>query len=753
MGLRLDRLLNTVFKIISLSLAFLIPLLFWNSTTEFFEIPKFIALTVVLLLLLLLWGAKFIIEGKVKITRTSLDLPLLLMLAAFIISTIFANSRWVAIMGNIPRVHGGLASFAVYILLYFVLISGLKQKTSAGKQIKRLLLISGAVIAAISLFSYAGKYVLMLPWTFAPNFTPTGSSFSTNAILSLLLPTLLTQILGVKKSEDTGKFGKISLGKVVAVLLLTLFMATIILTGNWVVYVAAGVGILISLFVTPLSLAKKNILYLILPAIVSLILIVSSYLPLGGSYNLIYPKAQNFPREIQLPLGISWKISISAFRDTPFWGSGPATFISDFTAYKPAEFNNLKFWTIKFDQPFNEYFYFLATLGGLGVITLLLFTVMALGQAFKVLKEVKNETDVSLAVSVIVFFVLLLLHTSTLVLWATGVLILAAFMLIHRDLTEQLQVRIAATKSKEDQLHFDALPVILAIVVLLLVGFTTYFLSRFALADLHHRNALNAVASNKALDAYNELVSAERLNPYVDLYRTDLAQTNFAIAEAIASSKVSADNNNATSSLTDEDKNNIQKFLSQSINEAKAAVAINGANSTNWEVLGSIYSQVSGVAQNATAFSLDAYGQALQRDPLNPLLRLTVGGIYYSAKSYDMAIRFFTDSINLKPDFVNGYYNLALALRDKGDLQTAIAVAEKAVSLVDPKSQDYKLALELLNNLKDASPTPTPAAQKNSATPSAQVNSKLQDKNMPKVLDLPKSADLVTPPPLQTPEQ
>ena len=184
--------------------------------------------------------------------------------------------------------------------------------------------------------------------------------------------------------------------------------------------------------------------------------------------------------------------------------------------------------------------------------------------------------------------------------------------------------------------------------------------------------------------------------------------------------------------------------MSQSINEGQAAVALSPQNPQNWEILASIYRQISGVAQNALQFSLDSYGRAIQLDPLNPLLRLSVGGVYYSVKNYDLAIRFFSDAVNLKPDFANAYYNLSVALRDKGDLKGAQTAAERVVALLDPKSADYKTAADYLADLKNRIATGS-AQQSQITPPAAQENGALQKKDLPKVLDLPKPEKITTP--------
>ncbi len=753
--------INIVFQFGVLALVVATPFLFWNLTSEYYEIPKFLFFLLTTVVLLILWAARWVVEGKVSITRTPLDLPLLLMLVVLVISTLFSESRPIAILGNLPRIHGGLATFAVYIISYFVLVSNIKNINIVSHIIK-ISLFAGVALSVLSLLSYAGINYLTLPWTAGLNFTPTGSTFTTTALLVLMLPFPLIAILQGTGNEILGNLEYLSsegsakvkavLNKIALSAILVLFAAAITLTGSIPVIVAA-VGVLaLTFFATSPTLIQKNLGYIIAPVAAAVILAFVSFIPLAGSNNMFYNQAKNYPRELQLPFDISWKISVSAFRDAPFWGTGPATYLFNFTAYKPVEFNSTKVWNIRFDTAFNEYLQVLATLGATGLIALLFFTAVFVSAAFKALSSPRGSLGISLAISGLAFFILLALHSSTAPLWIMGIIILASFMAVHKDLTKQIHIgttpiRHATASGEGLYLHFDALPTVLGLVILGASIFSVYQAGNLTLADYHHRQALNSVALGKGLDAYNSLIKAETLNPTADLYRTDLAQTNFALANAIAVSKGPTEASPG-GSLTDEDKQDIQVLLSQAINEGRVATTLSPNNPVNWEILGSIYRQISGVAQNALTFSLDSYGRAIQKDPLNPLLRLTVGGIYYSTKNFDMAIRFFSDAVNLKPDYANAYFNLAVALRDKGDLVSAASSAERTVSLLDPASQDYKAASELLAALKDqiASKEAELQAQTQTQAPAAKSSSALQDKNLPKVLDLPKPENVATPP-------
>ncbi len=738
---KLETWLNMVSGSVVTGFAFLTPLLFWNITSDFFDTPKFIFLLAIIAVLILLLCARWLIEGKVTLTKSPLDIPLILVLLAMAVSTFFAFSRPTAIFGNMPKIHGGLIAFAAYIVFYFTLVSNLRSSNIV-KQIIYALVAAASVLSVLALMSYAKLNVFSLSWTSALNFTPAGSSFSLVAFLTLVLPfplIALIQGLGEMETGDWFKIDKFS-ANILWTLALALFAITIVLLGSLTVIAAAAlVLVLVLLTASPTSL-KKATPFIFTPVLVAAALAIVSFLPLGGSKNILYTQAQAFPREIQLPFDISWKISVSAFRDAPFWGTGPASYLSNFSYYKPIEFNNLKYWNIRFDTAFNEYFQFLGSLGALGLIALLLLTVVFVAAASKTLAKPKDGAALAIAISGLTFFIILALHGSSMLLWITGILILASFVAINKNLTSEFKLSETA-HTGSSAIKTDALAMLLTLIFVVSLGTLTYFCSQYISADIHHRQALSAIAQNNGILAYTELVKAETLNPNIDLYRSDMAQTNFALANAIASSKGPTESS-PSGSLTEEDKNNIQTLLVQAINEGRVATTLNPNNPGNWEVLGSIYRQISGVAENALAFALDSYGRAIQRDPLNPTLRLTIGGIYYTAKNYDMAIRFFTDAANLKPDYANAYYNLAIAYKDKGDLATAAQAAEKTVSLLDPKEADYQKAAELLSELKGKV---TEKQQQETVKPTPTPTSALQNKKLQTTLDLPKPEKVSTP--------
>lgn len=728
--------LDNAITFLVLVIAGITPLIFLNQTTEFFEMPKLVFLVVMTIVLIGLWIFSWIVKGKIVIVRTPLDIPLLILLAVIIASTYFSGTKYASLYGNFPRVNGSAVSWVTYILLYFVTVSSLKT-IGRIKTFIYVLLGSALIISLLNLCSFFGFF---LPMDFAKsvNFTPTGGTFSTIAFLLLLLPIPLLSI------TNKNKFLPVPL----AVVLSSLFSITVVLIGSIPTYVALIIIYVLALIVTKPQQIKKKIGLFLIPVVITFLTFVAAYLPLPGQLGAVQQIEAKYPKEIQLPFSISWKVSASAFRDAPFLGTGPSTYLFNFTAYKPAEYNKLNYWNISFDTATNEFLQALGTLGILGVVALIAFCLVILNISRKNFSFDREDAQhdqshilvPALAISGLVGVILLAIHVTTLVSIVLTVFIVAAFMMSQRSIRERvMDLSIGIKASTSDNKQFDLLPIIIFIVYLILAIPVLYKTYNIVSADYYHRQAL-VQASKSGNKTYEYLQKAEALNPYIDLYRVDLAQTNFALANAIAVKK-GPTKDNPKGSLTDKDKKTIQTLISQSINEGKASIVLSPRSARNWEVLASIYRNITGVAKNALTFSLDAYSKAIQRDPLNPMLRVNVGGIYYSIKSYDNAIRYFSDAINLKPDYANAYFNLSIALRDKGDLRNATLVAEQTVTLLQKnnKSNDYKVATKLLDNLK--AKLATTSAQQ---APAAATSSALQNPNLPKTND----KDLNNPPQL-----
>ena len=686
--------------------AFLLPLVFTPLTTEFYESAKFFLLCLVTLVLLILWGLKLFTEGKLEIRRTPIDLFLLLFLITAIVSTaqFFSNSpaRYIALFGILPKFHGSLIFHFAVILFYFLTVFNLKDLKQIGR-IVNLMIAGGVILAIFTLLTYFKVHSNI----------PLIGNFAVSAIyLSLILPLTLRLL-----------FSQPALGALINLL----FAITLVLTGNFPSWIGAAFATVISSYYYREHLRKIGP-SVVLIVIVSGLIGIFSFSPALSNKTPLGKIGSSFQREVQLPFMTSWKISAGAFRDSPVWGTGPSTYLYDFTQYKPLEVNQSPYWNIRVNSAHDYYLQTWAELGSLGILLLL-----GIAVSF-ILFAIKNPDQYGLTSAGLVFLLLMALSPLTILTQTAGFLILALAIATGGN-KQELEVNLSGNRGFHPLV---SVLTFLPIITISALGF--YFIGKLAIGEFYHRNALTATTQNQAVEVYNNLVKAERINPYADIYRTDLAQTNFALANAIASQKGPTEASPG-GSLTDDDRKNIQQLLSQAITEGRSAVAIAPRSAGNWEILAAIYRQISGVSQNALQFSLDSYGHAIGLDPLNPVLRLSVGGVYFQLKNYDLAIRFFDDAVSLKPDYSNALYNLAVVLRDKGSFQEGAVIAEKLVSNLssDTNSKDYQTASALLAELKSKAPS---TSQPTTATTSAS----LENQNLPKVLDLPQPTQIATPP-------
>ena len=238
---------SLIFKVALLVTVLASFFLLTNLTTEFYDTPKFLVLLVFTALFLILLTLKFTLQNKITFIRTPLDLPLLLLLVVGIVATFLSASPTVSLLGNQGRIFASITTLTIMVLFYFVLTNSLKNFKNI-KLIFDVLLLGGVVLSILSLLSYFGLKYLPAPWNQGQNFTPTGLSFSTSAILALLLPFPIMQILS---SEGLSGFGSIKnfltlmSSKLINSLLILLFGITLVLTGDFASWIGAVTGLVL----------------------------------------------------------------------------------------------------------------------------------------------------------------------------------------------------------------------------------------------------------------------------------------------------------------------------------------------------------------------------------------------------------------------------------------------------------------------------------------------------------------------------
>lgn len=416
-------------------------------------------------------------------------------------------------------------------------------------------------------------------------------------------------------------------------------------------------------------------------------------------------------KPVFLPQAASWSIALETLKVSPLLGTGPSTFLADFTQFRPLALNMTSSWAYRFSSSNNYFLQVLATCGlvGLAVYALVIAKSFSLfSKAFRSSSEspLMPFALASSAAALVLFASQLIVAPNFSTLFA--IFALLSMSVVSLKLAGSSQVydaNIDIIAASDTGMRTPILPWVALLLSLALFVPVAFVSGKYYLAETYYQDAIVAAGANQGKQTYDSLIQAMTLNPYRDTYRIVYSQTNMLLANSIAAQK----------DLTEDDKKNITSLIQQAIREGKNAVTLNPRKVTNVENLASIYRTLINLAQDADSWTIAAYQEAIKLDPANPNLRIALGGVLFAQKNYAQAASLFQTAATLKSDMPNAYYNLSAALREGGDIQNAYLAMQTVVSLLDKNSADYAKAQEELAELGKklpaaTTPTPTPTA-------------------------------------------
>jgi tetratricopeptide (TPR) repeat protein len=395
-------------------------------------------------------------------------------------------------------------------------------------------------------------------------------------------------------------------------------------------------------------------------------------------------------------------------KEKPFTGVGSAAYLSAFTKYRPLGANSGDLWNQRFLQASNEILQTFTTNGLIGLLVLLylLYQLYRLAQTVPqgltfADAKVRPLNTSGLAISLLAVAASLLLLPLSVVSLSVLVTLMTSLVISQKALSPQpiansqspaiydATIGLVALREKLPAVFTTVLPWALMVLAVILSGGTLFLTSRAWAAEIAYRRALVAIIQNDGTEAYNKMIQTIQWNPFIDTYHRQYADINLRLANSLA----------ARQNLSDQDRANVSQLVQQSIREGKIAVQLDPEDVQNWEILARTYRALINVAQGAGDWTLVAYGEAVRRDPVNPLLRLELGGVFYNLKDWESAIRNFQAAVNLKPDYANGYYNLALAYEQDGRTARAAQAMQAAVTNLRADSADFAAAQQKLTEL------------------------------------------------------
>lgn len=391
--------------------------------------------------------------------------------------------------------------------------------------------------------------------------------------------------------------------------------------------------------------------------------IVGFIIFIAGFTNLylLLPNNSESPNLLNFKTG--WVVAIDTIKVSPLWGIGPSNFLQSFNKNRPL-FDNLgSNWNTRYVVSNNTIFTTTTETGLIGLILFLIIFGISL-----VKPKFDNPYYVSLIIIVISFFIIPVFPS------------LYPIIFILLSLLINKKNNILDKSNSKTTIFLVTLPLIAIITYVLYFSYITFY------PEYVFSRAVKNISKNDNKTIFNGINKAISINPKNDKYHRLATDINLALVRSIIQKK----------DLTDEEKNNLIKLIQQTIQEAKATVSLNPKNSSHWERLGDIYSNFIPLTKGADDFAIQSYSQAIALNPINPTLRIKLGGVYYGQKRYDEAIKSFELAVLAKNDLPNAHYNLALAYKENKQLEKAIEQMNITLSLLGKDTKDYDTALKEL---------------------------------------------------------
>lgn len=388
---------------------------------------------------------------------------------------------------------------------------------------------------------------------------------------------------------------------------------------------------------------------------------------------------------IILPLRFGWQIALQSIRDFPLLGLGPENFGVAFSQYRSPDFNSLAgLWNLHFNASSNLFLELMATTGlfGLGAILFLFWRIIKakLLFSFSSGELLPKASAASLLLIFVLFFA-----------FPVNFMLLFSFFFFLALLTLSLPEEKKRLKFKEARFP---IPVLVFSLTVVLVGSCFFWIGKIWAADYFYYQSLKAAAKNLGKDTYQLQQKAIRFYPHRDSYRIAYSQTNLALAKSLAKK----------TDLGDQERKTISQLVQQAVREARVAVGLSPQKFESWQNLANVYQSLTGLVQGVENWLLASYWQAVKKDPANPLLRISLGQVYYNLADYDRAIEQFRWATRLKPDLANAFYNLAYAYKKDDKIAKAVWAMEQTKIItcnLSPSSDNCQRTTRELKELQE----------------------------------------------------
>ncbi len=689
---RLSRIFDAIITTSLVAIFFGLPIFFTGLSLQGITFEKQIYFYFWILIGIIGWVSKGVILGEMKIRRTPLDIPVLVFLGVYALATIFSTNRWDSFWGTFGDPSRGFLSVAALTLAYFLIVSHFNRK--------RLLLMFGGLAASAFLVVVWSFFTIMaihfLPASieaYAP-LSLLGTVTTLALFLSASLIVFMTALFALFHEDTTGPVTWkrwVPTALLLIGLLLDLFLILALYSFvSWPVLIG-GLGFFLIFILAQIVRPAQRWAWV--PMVV--FVLVLAFLMFDS-----FPIARTqLPVEVIPTFSFAFDIAKSAVRDRFFLGSGPATYGSVFSLYRPIEYNQNSLFTLRFDQTPGTFLEALSTLGAIGTIAYLVLLLSFVSIGIYLLSNDKNRNKLY---SLGIWSVAIMFFIASFISAFNGPILLLSALIASLAVVTALWE--SGTEARYLTLSLKASPkfaLALAFVFMVVsagVAFLFVFLGKVLIADISAGMSFRDTSVNDNTVAL--LGRATSLNPREGQYLLSLGQAYLSLA-----------NQEAAKPDSERDTNKIKNYITAAIQVTESAYALAPESVRTAEAAGLIYENSALYAPDALSKAFDYYKKASDLEPNNPVLLVKLGQMKRSigdniqaegadkTAAYQDSKGYFEAAVEKKSDLGIAHYNLAISFSRLKDYSAAIDEASKAL-LYESTNATYAYSLGTLYQLR-----------------------------------------------------
>lgn len=697
--------LQTASRWVLYGFLFLFPLFFLPFTLDPLEINKQSLLLIAVCVSFVLLSGSILLKNELRIKLGWLQVFPIGICLAFALSSVFSFAPFTSWIGTSGAEYTSVLTW-IGLALLFYLVTMFQKELEMTKMFWIILVSSASLTGLIGILSLFGVSVI----PFFPALTT--SAFNTVGTMNALAIYLIAMSLYacsilLSSNEHARLLQKGTKRSIIIAVIALLFLETLVLllaldySLLWILFLSGNAVLFVFAIFRPKSFPSKNLLFL--PVIFTVISVLFLIL-------LSSPFSTKFPLEVSPSFRTSTEITQATLRDhLPLLGTGPGTYSMNYAKYHTLSINETDFWNTRFDRASSFVFTLAPTVGYLGTGFFLFFLFSMMWTSVEKMIQQKQEEEWIQLFHVFVPWFVLALSSFLFSFNTTLVIALMLFSGLLSAHIVQKESHIKFSQNKAVALLSAVCFVGLLFSLFIGIFFTT---GRYS-AEIAFTKAVHADRSKAdAKIIVSELDRASTLNQWNDDYVRNLSGA--LLLRVQDELKTSSPN----TSLSDASKKYIQALVAAAVNASARATSLSPHAVSNWLMRGQIYRSLTGLVDQSSKFSLDAYKHAINLEPLNPnhwnelgktelaiadaVQPLTVvknPGTAAQAKkdwqtALDEAEKDFIKATELKSNFSPAHYQLALVYERENKLDLAIGKLENVLKYNDT---DVGVGFELGN--------------------------------------------------------